>query len=172
MQAFRGCDSLKKIKIPNSITNIGVYAFAHCTSLRSIRIPCSVVAIGGNPFCGCHADLYNESKSFVYEDNVLFDKDKTTLISYRAKRMSYTIPDSVTCIGKYAFGGCASLKSITILNSVTSIGEGAFIDCNSLASINIPESVTSIEVGAFYGCDSLPSQVKSDIIQRFGKNVF
>lgn len=172
VQAFRGCDSLKKIKIPNSITNIGVYAFAHCTSLRSIRIPCSVVAIGGNPFCGCHADLYNESKSFVYEDNVLFDKDKTTLISYRAKRMSYTIPDSVTCIGKYAFGGCASLKSITILNSVTSIGEGAFIDCNSLASINIPESVTSIEMGAFYGCDSLPSQVKSDIIQRFGKNVF
>ena len=172
VQAFRGCDSLKKIKIPNSITNIGVYAFAHCTSLRSIRIPCSVVAIGGNPFCGCHADLYNESKSFVYEDNVLFDKDKTTLISYRAKRMSYTIPDSVTCIGKYAFDGCASLKSITILNSVTSIGEGAFIDCNSLASINIPESVTSIEESAFNGCDSLPSLVKSDIIQRFGKNVF
>ena len=33
--------------------------------LKSIRIPCSVVAIGGNPFCGCHADLYNESKHFM-----------------------------------------------------------------------------------------------------------
>ncbi len=172
IQAFRGCESLKKIKIPNSITSIGVYAFAHCTSLRSIRIPSSVVAIGGNPFCGCHADLYNESKSFVYEDNVLFDKDKTTLISYRAKRTNYTIPNSVTSIGKYAFDGCEALKSINIPNSVTNIGEGAFIECNFLTSINIPESVTSIEVGAFRRCDCIPSQIKSNIIQRFGKNVF
>ena len=171
-QAFRGNESLKNIIIPNSVTSIGTYAFALCTSLGSITIPSSVVAIDGNPFCRCHADLYNESKSFVYEDNVLFDKDKTTLISYRAKRMSYTIPDSVTCIGKYAFVGCASLKSITILNSVTSIGEGAFIDCNSLTSINIPNSVTTIGNSAFSNCRNLPSQVSSDIIQRFGKNVF
>ena len=171
-QAFRGSESLKNIIIPNSVTSIGTYAFALCTSLGSITIPSSVVAIDGNPFCGCHADLFNESKAFLYEEDVLFNKDKTTLISYRAKETNYTIPASVTSIGKNAFGRCETLKSITIPNSVTSIGKGAFINCNSLASINIPESVTSIDVGAFYGCDSLPSQVKSDIIQRFGKNVF
>ena len=171
-QAFRGSESLKNIIIPNSVTSIGTYAFALCTSLGSITIPSSVVAIDGNPFCGCHADLFNESKAFLYEEDVLFNKDKTTLISYRAKETNYTIPASVTSIGKNAFGRCETLKSITIPNSVTSIGKGAFVNCNSLASINIPESVTSIEVGAFYGCDSLPSQVKSDIIQRFGKNVF
>ena len=171
-QAFRGSESLKNIIIPNSVTSIGTYAFALCTSLGSITIPSSVVAIDGNTFCGCHADLFNESKAFLYEEDVLFNKDKTTLISYRAKETNYTIPASVTSIGKNAFGRCETLKSITIPNSVTSIGKGAFVNCNSLASINIPESVTSIEVGAFYGCDSLPSQVKSDIIQRFGKNVF
>ena len=171
-QAFRGNESLKNIIIPNSVTSIGTYAFALCTSLKSITIPSSVVAIDGNPFCGCHADVFNESKAFLYEENVLFNKDKTTLISYRAKETNYTIPTSVTRIGKNAFGRCETLKSITIPNSVTTIGKYALVNCTSLTSINIPESVTSIEMGAFYGCDSLPSQVKSDIIQRFGKNVF
>ena len=171
-QAFRGNESLKNIIIPNSVTSIGTYAFALCTSLKSITIPSSVVAIDGNPFCGCHADVFNESKAFLYEENVLFNKDKTTLISYRAKETNYTIPTSVTRIGKNAFGRCETLKSITIPNSVTTIGRYALVNCTSLTSIIIPESVTSIEMGAFYGCDSLPSQVKSDIIQRFGKNVF
>ena len=171
-QAFRGHESLKNIIIPNSVTSIGTYAFALCTSLKSITIPSSVVAIDGNPFCGCHADLFNESKAFLYEEDVLFNKDKTTLISYRAKETNYTIPASVTSIGKNAFGRCETLKSITVPNSVTTIGRYALVNCTSLTSINIPESVTSIEMGAFYGCDSLPSQVKSNIIQRFGKNVF
>lgn len=43
--------------------------------------------------------------------------------------------------------------------------------CISLKSINIPNSVTSIGYNAFEECDRLPSQVKSNIIQRFGKNV-
>ena len=171
-QAFRGNESLKNIIIPNSVTSIGTYAFALCTSLKSITIPSSVVAIDGNPFCGCHADVFNESKAFLYEENVLFNKDKTTLISYRAKETNYTIPTSVTRIGKNAFGRCETLKSITIPNSVTTIGRYALVNCTSLTSINIPESVTSIEMGAFFFCDSLPSQVKSNIIQRFGKNVF
>ena len=47
-----------------------------------------------------------------------------------------------------------------------------FSGCNSLTSINIPDSVTSIGDCAFSGCDSLSPQVKSDIIQRFGGEVF
>ena len=41
---------------------------------------------------------------------------------------SVTIPNSITCIGKYAFSGCNSLTSITIPNSVTSIGDQALVD--------------------------------------------
>lgn len=148
-----------------------------------------------NPFGGCHADLKNESKALIYEHNILFNKDKTTIISYRAKDANYVIPDSVTSIQACAFLGCNSLTSIIIPDSVTSIEACAFFGCNSLTSINVSNSVISIGVNAFEGCislksinipdsvtgiggnafrkcDSLSPQVKSDIIQRFGEDVF
>ena len=143
-----------------------------CNSLTSITIPSSEVTIIGNPFTGWHGILNNESKAFIYEDHVLFNKNKTTLIAYRAKKTNYTIPNSVTTIGRGAFEYCRSLTNINIPNSVTTIGEYAFDGCKSLVNINIPNSVTTIEDGAFYGCENLPSHIKSDIIQRFGEEVF
>ena len=150
--AFSDCKSLININIPNGVTSIGDSAFSNCHSLTSVTIPSSVIAIGTNPFCGCPADLKNESKAFIYEHNVLFNKDKTTLISYRAKEANYVIPDSVTSIGECAFLECNSLTSIIIPDSVTSIGVCAFAQCNSLTSINIPDSVTTIANHAFYSC--------------------
>ena len=150
--AFEWCDSLTSINIPNSVKIIGEYAFQDCNSLTSITIPSSVVTIFGNPFLHWHGNLYNESKAFIYEDHVLFNKDKTTLIAYIAEETNYTIPNSVTTIGENAFNSCDSLSSISIPNSVKTIGKNAFVWCHFLTSINIPNSVTTIEDGAFCYC--------------------
>ena len=155
--AFAFYCSLTSINIPNSVTTIGNRAFGECESLTSITIPSSVVTIIGNPFFSWHGNLNNESKAFIYEDNVLFNKKKTTLIAYRAKETNYTIPNSVTTIGDSAFNGCESLTNINIPNSVTTIGNDAFAFCYSLTSINIPNSVTTIGEGAFRACKSLTS---------------
>ena len=154
---FVFCDSLTSINIPNSVTTIGNWGLGACKSLTSITIPNSVVTIIGNPFKGWHGNLYNESKAFIYEDHVLFNKNKTTLIAYIAKETNYTIPNSVTTIGEGAFSYCKSLISIKIPNSVTTIGEEAFGGCEFLVNINIPNSVTTIGRGAFGRCDSLTS---------------
>ena len=50
-----------------------------------------------------------------------------------------TIPDSVTCIGDWAFSRCESLTSVTIPDSVTSIGDRAFVSCTSLTGIWVAE---------------------------------
>ena len=127
--AFGECRSLTSINIPNSVTNIGNEAFSGCKSLNKITIPSSVVNMNGNPFCGWNGKLYNESKAFVYERQVLFNKDRTTLIAYISKDTNYIIPDGVINIGYNAFGRCDSLTNIKIPNSVTNIGDGAFYDC-------------------------------------------
>lgn len=48
--AFNGCDTLKEIKIPNSVTKIGDYAFVGCSNLTDIKIPDSVMTIGNQSF--------------------------------------------------------------------------------------------------------------------------
>ena len=151
-RAFDKYSSLTSINIPNSVTNIGEWAFYGCKSLTNIIIPSSVVNMNGNPFLGWDGDLHNESKAFVYERQVLFNKDKTTLIAYRSKDTNYIIPDSVTNIGDGAFYKCEYLKSINIPDSVTNIGDYAFVGCESLTSINIPNSVTNIGRSAFIEC--------------------
>ena len=170
--AFAYCKSLTNINIPNSVTTIGEGVFCGCDSLTSITIPSSVVTIIGNPFCYWHSNLYNESKAFIYEDHVLFNKNKTTLIAYIAKETNYTIPNSVTTIENWAFGGCNSLTSINIPNSVTKIEGGAFRHCKSLTNINIPNSVTTIGNSAFNGCKSLISINIPNSVTTIGEYVF
>ncbi len=45
-QSFFGCDLLKSITIPNSVTNIGDDAFRLCIALTDITIPDGVISIG------------------------------------------------------------------------------------------------------------------------------
>lgn len=97
--AFKRCEFLTNINIPNSVTNIGYEAFDCCVSLTSINIPDSVTNIGNKAFSSC------------------------------VSLTSINIPDSVTNIGNEAFWGCESLTSINIPNSVTNIGDNAFMYC-------------------------------------------
>ena len=163
--AFWGCKSLTNINIPNSVTTIGDSAFVGCESLTNINIPNSVPTIGEQAFLGC--------ESLV---NINIPNSVTTIgdsaFAFCDSLTSINIPNSVTTIGKFAFSDCDSLVNINIPNSVTTIGEYAFDGCKSLVNINIPNSVTTIGKGAFACCINLPSHIKSEIIQRFGEEVF
>ena len=129
-RAFWGCRSLSDIVIPSSVTSIGDCAFGYCSSLKYISIPKSVICLNANPFADWDGKLKCLSPNFIYEDDVLFNKDKSKIISFRNRNIeSYVIPNSVTSIGDGAFSYCSSLHSVFIPDSVTSIGDCAFWDC-------------------------------------------
>ncbi len=160
------------------VTSIDSFAFEYCKSLTSITIPSSVTSVIGNAFYSCtslssiNVDLGNTY--YISIDGVLFNKDKTTIMKYPARKQgtSYSIPDSVTSIGVYAFDNSTGLNSITIPDSVISIGGGAFYNCTSLNSITIPDSVTSMGVWAFYNCTSLNSITIPDGVTSIDCNAF
>ena len=170
---FIGCRSLTSLVIPDSVSCIGSGAFWGCTSLSNIVIPDSVVNLNGNPFCWWDGELKCLSPYFIYDNKVLFDKDKSKIIAFRDKdTTSYVIPDGVNSIGYCAFSGCKSLTSLVIPNSVTSIGDSAFWGCTSLTSLVIPDGVTSIGKSAFSGCEYLSSLVIPDSVTSIGDMAF
>lgn len=145
---FDQCRSLSSITIPNSVTTIGSNVFSACYNLSSIIIPNSVTTIGSSTFMGCYSIL-----SVIISDSV------TTIggsaFSNCASLMNIIIPDSVTTIETNMIGTCFSLTSIIIPNSVTTIGTSAFSYCYGLSSVTIPDSVTAIKGNAFTTCGGL-----------------
>ena len=177
--AFGSCRNLISVTIGNSVTSIGGYAFYDCGKLTSVTIGNSVTSISDHAFYLCDSleRITVDTNNKYYSNDeygVLFNKDKTTLIQYPKgnTRTTYTIPDSVTSIGNYAFDGCDRLTSVTIPDSVTSIGNYAFDWCDSLTSVTIGNSVASIGNRAFYNCDSLISITIPDSVTSIGNYAF
>ena len=138
--AFLSCKNLTDITISDSVTSIGEYAFDRCTSLTDVTIPDSVTSIGVGTFRGCTSlteiIVDSNNKSYTSRDGILFNKSLETIICYPGgKARNFTIPDSVTSIGDFAFYSCTSLTDVTIPDSVTSIGWYAFYYCDNLTDI-------------------------------------
>lgn len=174
---FNGCTELEEIHLNNEISIIGKNCFKDCLSLRSIKIPASVKNIGSGIFRGCTAleqlEVDPKNKWYKSLDNVLFNKNKSTIVCYAAKisNDSYAIPDSVTMISDWAF--CNSvLKHIEIPDSVCNICEGAFYSCTEIEEMVIPDSVTRIDDSAFRGCTSLKYIHIPDSVTEFGWGLF
>lgn len=60
--AFKHCDNLENLKLPNTLLQIENYAFSKCGSLERVVIPENVQQIACNAFLG----RYEETKPYIY----------------------------------------------------------------------------------------------------------
>ena len=108
-EAFKYCNKLSSITIPNTITCIEEAAFDMCTGLTNVALPESITCISDSMFKFC------------------------------SNLESVSIPENLTSIGEFAFSWCGKLESITIPKSVTSIGSSAFTECENLKCVYIED---------------------------------
>jgi hypothetical protein len=126
--AFYGCKVLTKVSLSNNVTYIGESAFSGCTSLTSIEIPNSVTTIGKKAFEGCTGTI---SINCDIEDA----ENSNEGWFYGSKFSEVILGETVNKVGKYAFYGLTSIKSLTIGGNVNRIGYYAFDNCTGLKSI-------------------------------------
>lgn len=117
--AFANCTQLDDIMLPNTVERMGDHAFAHCTSLTDIEVPAGVTSLSGWSFFEC-TGLQN-----------------------------VTMHEGLTTIGSNAFYGCTAMADLELPATLTTISNGAFEYCTSLTEITLPKSVTAIGDWAF-----------------------
>ncbi|HEY5232924.1 MAG TPA: leucine-rich repeat domain-containing protein [Verrucomicrobiae bacterium] len=136
--AFAYCGNLTSVTIGNGVTTIGDGAFYQCESVASVTIGNGVTNIGNSVFLNCRSltafIVAAQNSHYSTVNGVLFNQTQTMLVQYPdGLSGSYSIPNSVTNIGNYAFSGCG-LTSVTIPGSVTTIGNNAFSGCGSMTA--------------------------------------
>lgn len=158
--AFSYCSALEEIHLSKVLTKIGKEAFYACSSLTEITLPKKLINIGEDAFGACKAlkeiKVEAGNTAFTSIDGVLFNKEKTTLLTFPfANTANYQVPVGTTKIAPSAFSECNKLASIQFPNTLIEIGSEAFYKCLKLENIALPNSITAVGEGAFYGCEGL-----------------
>lgn len=116
--------SLKKIVIPESVTEIGENAFRNCAGIEEITFGKNIRRINRNAFRECSG-----LKKIVFQEN-----EKEIEVNGELRKYPVTIESG-------SFWYCGSLEAVILSSNVTEIGDYAFCGCNSLEELNLPEGV-------------------------------
>jgi len=171
------CENLKSVTFGKGLTEIPPSSFEYCIGLESVTVPEGVTEISGGAFNRCWAfreiNVVENNKTYSSDNGILFNKDKTEVIFCpRAKKGTYTLPNSVTVIGSDAFYECGGLTNVTIPDGVEKIGSNAFYGCTGLKDIAIPKSVTFIDRRAFFDCTGVKNTYVPASVTEIGEEAF
>ena len=169
-RAFYANDSLYRITVSNSITEIGTSAFHLCYRLAEIdnlsELEITVGSMSNGYIAYYATKVYkteenNGERIITDNDGYVFYYDGTTyyLIDYTGSSTELSLPEKVKDssyeIAAYAFYNRSSITSVELSSGVTKIGEYAFSNCAALTTVIFGANVSSIDETAFYMCAEL-----------------
>lgn len=144
-KSFLYCTNLKKIVIPESVSNMGKGIFEHCDQLRT-----------AGPMGGDYNIEFGWTESIP--DNAFCYQSINEVGNCALS--SVTFPKSLKKIGFNAFFGCDQITQIDLPSSLSTLGLGSFSYCANLNKIKIisdvivPYTGDSYD-GVFCGCGKL-----------------
>ena len=145
-------DQIKEIVLSNGITSLGDCLFYYCANAKTVSLPATLTSIGDSAFA-------QEDAAIGYTaglTSVTIPQAVTAIQSYAFYHTAIaevTVPASVKTWGKYAFSGCAKLKTARV--ACDSIGAFAFTRCTALSSLTISANCRTFGENMLTYCESL-----------------
>lgn len=103
------------------VTEIGYKAFLYNTTIRKVKLPKSITTIGSGAFAVSHITEFDaEDYSFTSVPNNMFEN------TYCLQRVR--IPEGVTSLGQYSISGAESLEHIELPSTLKEIDCNSIVD--------------------------------------------
>ena len=165
--AFNGCN-LQMVSLPASVESIGEYAFQSNANMSTLSLGSATKSIGDYAFNGCYKlNEINLGAALQSIGDYAFQSVGSSII----EGISFTLPETLTSIGRYAFDR-SGISSLTIPNSVTEIGANAFSSSKKLKSISIGSGCKTLSANCLSDCSSLSSISLAEGLTAIGDAVF
>ena len=142
--AFFGCTNLETVVLPETLNFIYQNAFRDCPNLKDVVLPDSVSYVGSGAYEGSGTGTFKGSSAEY--DSHAFDESGFDKISFAA---------GAVLSADYIFDG-AKLSEIEFPSDLKELGMGAFVNCHNIQRIELPETVTTIGESAFASMFGLP----------------
>lgn len=163
--AFRGCDSLVSVHLPDNagVNQLKANTFRNCYMLENVTGGAYITALGKRTFSGCgHLTEVNMPALEKIGERCFEDCSAIT---------EFAETPNLRSVGKLAFDGCSDLKSFVIPESMPVIGKQAFAG-SGLRSVSLPDNLTELKDSAFESCKLTGIDLSGYVSLKFGKNVF
>lgn len=151
---FWSFNKLRKVVLPNSITELEQMTFIQCPLLEELQLPYGIMEIPNFSFTGL--------KSVIS-----FPRTVSRFGAYSCIKLAfapeYDFRDAVS-IGSRSFVSCP-INELYFSDGIE-IGSEAFHSCNKLRYIELPNEFTIYGNGAFQGCGALERVVVKSVVPR------
>eukprot|EP00980_Cylindrotheca_fusiformis_P013225 scaffold3359_cov123-Cylindrotheca_fusiformis.AAC.29 len=187
-EAFRDCEALVHVQLPETLRTIGRFAFALCLRLKVVEFfsnNASLETSSGNANSNLEEGTiaFPEQTDLEIENEVFFwcfslrkviacsvsTSFGQGVFKFCSSLFLVVLPEGLQVIEPRLFYSCQSLTVVKIPSSVIQIGQFAFAFCTSLTSVDLPHGLLYIGETSFVGCRLVETlQVPSTVttIQR------
>lgn len=160
--AFKNCDSLNEITIPNVKG-----------ATKNTILPASLFADAKNvKYFKVEGDANTGKEGILDLRNTGYTAIEGNAFTGRTNIKEILLPDTRKSIGSNAFSDCTSLTSLTCGAGLEAIGSNAFQNCTSLQSFVADKALKTIASDAFNGCTGMKKLTLNKGLTSIGVSAF
>ena len=194
-EAFKYCNGLTSVTLPNTVTVVGMMAFDHCDSLETLTIGTSLYMSGSGAFTNCknvktvnwNARKIHSFSSYLASPLLGYSNVTTFNVGPDVEEIPEALLYSFFSLNTINWNArnCANspfatlrddikalVKTVNIGDSVRSLPPSFIKGLKNVENLTIGKSVTTIGPEAFNGCVKITTAIFNDNLRSVGAFAF